>query len=340
VLDFTNPKAVAWYRGKLGALMRMGVSVIKADFGEGAPLEGVYANGRTGWYEHNLYPVRYNDVVWNLQKEITGDGIIWGPQRVGGQPALSAALGRRRREHQLGDGGRAARRTVVRLSGFTFWSHDVGGFVNRAPRDLYRRWMAFGALTSHMRTHGAPPREPWGYDDAMVKDWQNGLGMRYSLIPYIYAQSHVASAKGWPMLRTLFFEYPNDPTSWTIEDEYMLGANLLVAPLFTDSATSRRVYLPPGTWIDYQSGRAYAGARWHDIPAGTVPIVALVKDPRCCRTSPSRRARHRSTGGNVELRTFSSDGAAAEGNVHSAGRLVQTLRVNGTTLVSDPLAGA
>jgi alpha-D-xyloside xylohydrolase len=339
VLDFTNPKAVAWYRNKLAGLLRMGVSVIKADFGEGAPLEGIYANGRTGWYEHNLYPVRYNQVVYDVTKEITGGGIIWGRSAWAGSQRYPLHWGGDAENSNSAMAGELRGGLSLGLSGFTFWSHDVGGFVNKAPRDLYRRWMAFGALTSHMRTHGAPPREPWGYDDAMVKDFQNGLGLRYSLMPYLYSQSHVAAAKGWPMLRTLFFEYPDDPTSWTIEDQYMLGANLLVAPLFTDSATSRRVYLPPGTWIDYQSNRAYAGARWHDIPAGTVPIVLLVKDhtvlPHVAVAQSTKDIDWR----NVELRTFSSDGGAAEGTFIQPGGTVQTLRVTGTSLVSDPLGG-
>ena len=141
------------------------------------------------------------------------------------------------------------------------------------------------------------------------------------------------------MLRTLFFKYPDDATSWTIEDEYMLGANLLVAPLFTDSATSRRVYLPPGTWIDYQSGRAYAGAAWHEITAGTVPIVLLVKDHTVLPHVAVAQNTASIDWKNVELRTFSSDGAVAEGSFILPGGAVQTLRVNGTSLLSDPLTG-
>ena len=144
------------------------------------------------------------------------------------------------------------------LSGFTYWSHDVGGFVQKAPRDLYRRWLAWGVLTSHTRAHGAPPREPWEYDEALTEDFRKALGLRYSLMPYIYAQAKDSSARGFPMLRPLFFEYPNDPSSWTIDDEYMFGSDLLVAPMFA-SGERRKVYLPPGTWIDYQSGRFMKG---------------------------------------------------------------------------------
>ncbi|HAF14592.1 MAG TPA: alpha-xylosidase, partial [Blastocatellia bacterium] len=111
------------------------------------------------------------------------------------------------------------------MSGFTYWSHDVGGFVERAPRDLYRRWLAWGVLTSHTRAHGAPPREPWEYDEALTEDFRRALGLKYSLMPYIIAQAKDSSAHGFPMLRTLFFEYPDDRTSWTIDDEYMLTSH-------------------------------------------------------------------------------------------------------------------
>jgi alpha-D-xyloside xylohydrolase len=166
VLDFTNPETVKWYQGLLEKLLRMGVGAIKVDFGEGAPANGLYANGRTGLYEHNLYPLRYNKAVADITKQVSGDSIIW---------ARSAWAGSQRYPlHWGGDAenSNSAMAATLRsglsfgLSGFTFWSHDVGGFVDKAPRDLYRRWLGFGVLTSHTRAHGAPPREPWDYDEA------------------------------------------------------------------------------------------------------------------------------------------------------------------------------
>jgi alpha-D-xyloside xylohydrolase len=338
VLDFSNPAAVSWYRAKLGPLFDMGVSAIKADFGEGAPLDGLYASGRTGWYEHNLYPVRYNAAVFDFTREKTGDGIIW---------ARSAWAGSQR--YPLHWGGDAentnsAMAASLRgglsfgLSGFTYWSHDAGGFVTRAPRDLYRRWLAFGVLTSHTRTHGAPPREPWEYDEALVADFRRAVELKYALMPYIYTQAQTSSARGWPMLRTLFFEYPDDPTSWLVEDEYMFGSSLLVAPLFEET-TSRRVYLPPGTWIDYQTGHAYDGARWHEMTAGPVPIVLLVKDHTVLPHLAVAQSTSAMNWSDVELRVFSSDGGPAEGSYALPGERVQSLRVEGARLIADPFGG-
>jgi alpha-D-xyloside xylohydrolase len=162
------------------------------------------------------------------------------------------------------------------LSGFSFWSHDIGGFVNKKPEDLYRRWLPFGMLTSHTRSHGAPPTEPWGYGEDFMNAFRLADNMRYELMPYIYAQAKDCSERGLPMLRALFVEYPNDPGSWLVDDEYLFGAGMLVAPLFED-VTSRNVYLPTGKWIDYQTGKVYSGG-WHSIESGKIPIVVLVRD--------------------------------------------------------------
>ena len=113
VLDFTNPATVKWYQGKLANLLNMGVGAIKVDFGEAAPLNGLYASGRTGFYEHNLYPLALQQSGGRHHQGSHRRKHHLGPQRLGGQPALSVALGRRRREHRLGHGGGTARRVVV-----------------------------------------------------------------------------------------------------------------------------------------------------------------------------------------------------------------------------------
>lgn len=276
VLDFSNPDTVAWYQDKIAGLLKQGVSVIKVDFGEAAPLEGLYASGRTGFYEHNLYPLRYNKAVAEITKQITGDTIIW---------ARSAWAGSQRYPlHWGGDPANtdSAMTTTLRaglslgLCGFSFWSHDMGGFVKRVPEDLYRRWMPFGMLTSHSRSHGTPPKEPWEYGDSFMDAFRKADEMRYRLMPYIYAQARDSSQRGLPMVRALFVEYPDDPGSWLVDHQYLFGADLLVAPLLEDG-TGRQVYLPPGQWIDYQTGQVY-GVGWHRIEAGEIPIVILVRD--------------------------------------------------------------
>jgi alpha-D-xyloside xylohydrolase len=340
VLDMSNPAAVRWYQRKLKALLEMGVGAIKADFGEGAPLTGIYHSGRTGWYEHNLYPLRYQQAVTQVTREVHGanEGIIWARSAWAGSQRYPVHWGGDAENTNQAMAAELRAGLSLGLSGFTFWSHDVGGFLNRAPRDLYRRWLAFGVLTSHTRSHGAPPREPWTYDSAFVDDFRRAVELKYALMPYVWAQAKESAARGWPMLRALFFEYPDDPTSWLVEDEYLFGSDLLVAPMFSE-ASRRRVYLPPGSWIDYQTGKAFNGARWQEIDAGPIPIVLLVRDHTVlphvavAQSTSSIDWRH------VELRVFSSDGKPATGRFAMPAGDVQTLRVEGGRLSADPLAG-
>lgn len=276
VLDFSNLETVKWYQDKLAGLLKMGVGAIKVDFGEAAPMEGFYASGRGGWYEHNLYPLRYNKAVADITKEVNNENIIW---------ARSAWAGSQR--YPLHWGGDAANTDIgmdatlrgglsFGLSGFSFWSHDIGGFVVAAPENLYRRWLPFGFLTSHSRTHGAPPKEPWLYNDNFVKAFRESAEMKYKLMPYIYAQAKLCTEKGLPMVRALFVEYPDDAGAWLVEDEYLFGADILVAPMM-EAGTERNVYLPKGNWIDYQSGKTYQQG-WNVIEAGKIPAVILVRD--------------------------------------------------------------
>jgi alpha-D-xyloside xylohydrolase len=342
VLDFSNPEAVKWYQALLANLLKMGVGAIKVDFGEDAPLRGLYASGRTGYYEHNLYPLRYNQAVAEITKEITGESIIW---------ARSAWAGSQR--YPLHWGGDAenthsAMAATLRaglsfgLSGFTYWSHDVGGFVRAPSVGLYRRWLPFGALVSHTRCHGAPPREPWAFDDAFVEDFRRAVELKYSLMPYIYAQAQQSSARGWPMLRALFLEYPEDPTSWLIEDEYLFGSDLLVAPMI-EAGNDRQVYLPPGSWIDYQTGKGYRGAQWLRIAAGRIPVILLVKDHTVIPHAQIAQSTAEMNWKEIELRVFSVDGGAVSGLFALPGESLQTLTLDsspqGFTLKDDPLRG-
>jgi alpha-D-xyloside xylohydrolase len=179
------------------------------------------------------------------------------------------------------------------------------------PQDLYRRWLAFGALTSHSRCHGSPPTEPWEYDEEFTDDFRRTVELRYRLMPYVYAQAALACREGHPIVRTLFFEYPEDRTSWLVEDEYLFGTDILVAPLM-EEARSRDVYLPPGLWCDYQDGKTYEGARWHHLHAGEIPVVMLVRNG----TAVPHARLAQSTGsiewGEIELRIFDA-GDSAEG---------------------------
>ncbi len=277
VLDFSNPVTLTWYQAKLAGLLKLGVGAIKADFGEAAPVNGTYASGRGGFYEHNLYPLRYNKAVAEVTKKINGDSFIWARSAWAGSQRYPLHWGGDAESTDNGMASELRGGLSFGLSGFSFWSHDAGGFVGKETPDLYLRWLAFSMLTSHSRCHGMTPKEPWNYDAAFMDRFREIDEMRYKLMPYIYAQAKDSSDHGLPMLRALLVEYPEDPGSWKIEDEYLFGSSMLVAPLLHEGINNRDVYLPPGSWIDYQTGKAYNGG-WQKIEAGKIPIIMLVKD--------------------------------------------------------------
>ena len=276
VLDFSNPATVKWYQDKIAGLLRQGVGVIKVDFGEAAPPDALYYSGRTGFYEHNLYPLRYNKAVADITKQVNGENIIWARSAWAGSQRYPVHWGGDAENTNTAMAATLRAGLSFGLSGFSFWSHDIGGFVNKKPEDIYRRWTPFGMLTSHTRSHGAPPTEPWEYGEDFMNAFRLADNMKYELMPYIYAQAKDCTERGLPMLRALFVEYPNDPGSWNIDDEYLFGSDMLVAPLF-ENVTKRDVYLPPGQWIDYQTGKVFSGG-WHNIEAGKIPIVVLVHE--------------------------------------------------------------
>lgn len=339
VLDFTNQKTIDWYQDKIKGLLDDGVAVIKVDFGEAAPENGIYHSGKTGFYEHNIYPLRYNKAVADITKEVTSYPFIW---------ARSAWAGSQRYPvHWGGDAAtsNSAMAATLRgglsfgLSGFTFWSHDIGGFVTAAPEDLYKRWTPFGMLTSHVRSHGNPPTEPWEYSTDFMNGFRLADNMRYELMPYIYAQARHSSENGLPMVRALFVEYPEDPGAWLIDDQYLFGSDILVAPLF-ETSTSRDVYLPPGKWIDYQTGQSYQGG-WHHIAIGDIPVVMLVKDGTILPHIALAQTTKEMDWSRLELKAYSTDKKNVSGKVYLPGKeeletIEMTWTNNAFKLVKDP----
>jgi alpha-D-xyloside xylohydrolase len=313
ILDFSNPAAVEWYQGRLADLLEMGVGAIKVDFGEAAPLTGLFHSGRTGWFEHNLYPLRYNQAVAEVTRRVKGESIIWarsawaGSQRYpvhwGGDPATT----------DVGMAATLRGGLSLGLSGFSFWSHDIGGFTSATPEPLHRRWTAFGFLTSHTRSHGLPPTEPWLVGESFLADYRRAAELRYRLMPYVYAQAKLSVERGLPMVRALFVEFPDDPGSWLVEDEYLFGADLLVAPLLEETG-DRDVYLPPGRWIDYQTGETFEGG-WRRIAAGPVPAVILVRAGAVIPHIALAQSTAEMDWTRLELVVYATDGEEAAGHV-------------------------
>ena len=317
VLDFSNPATVKWYQDKIGGLIKQGVSVIKCDFGEAAPCNGLYYSGKTGFYEHNLYPLRYNKALWEAVKQYSGDGVIWARSAWAGSQRYPLHWGGDAATVNTGMLGDLRGGISFGLSGFSFWSHDMGGFVTASPEDIYRRWLPFGFLSSHTRAHGAPPKEPWLISESFTDAFRDCAEMKYKLMPYVYAQAKDCTERGLPMVRALLVEFPDDPGAWLVEDEYMFGSQILVAPLL-ENGNARTCYLPRGKWIDYQSGQVYDSG-YHTIPVGKIPCVILVKDGSLIPHVPVAQSTEKIDWGKVDLKEYKVDARECTGLLYKPG---------------------
>ncbi len=273
-IDYSNPEAVEWVKEKFRDLFRMGVAAIKTDFGEGAP-PGAFYHSVPGPAMHNLYPLLYNRAVTEVAEEFAGEGrgVVWSRSAWAGSQRYPV--------HWSGDG--IARfedlACVLRsalsfgLSGFPFYSHDIGGFVGVPSPELYVRWAQLGFFSSHARCHGAPPREPWEFGGEAEEIFRTYDELRYRLLPYIHSEAVECGGSGLPMLRPLFLDFGDDPTTHHVDDQYLFGRNLLVAPILTGE-NRRRLYLPQGRWTDYWTKEVVGGGRWLEVeaPLDTLPL--------------------------------------------------------------------
>lgn len=277
ILDFTNEDAVRWYEEKISRLLEMGISAIKVDFGESAPVNGIYNSGKSGWFEHNLYPLRYNKIVSELTKKIRDEDIIWARSAWAGSQRYPLHWGGDAEVSDAGMAGTLRGGLSLGLSGFSFWSHDIGGFSGSPVEELFGRWAFFGLMSSHSRVHGFPPREPWHFSDNFQNLFRLVSNLRYKLIPYIYSQAAVCSKRGLPLMKALLLNYPDDPVVWNIDDQFLLGDDILVAPVFEKRSEARWVYLPEGKWLNHTDKAIYEGAKWHRMNVGGLRGIILYR---------------------------------------------------------------
>ncbi|MBY9078545.1 alpha-xylosidase [Paenibacillus sp. HN-1] len=264
LVDFTNPDACEWYAGYLRQLVDMGVDSFKTDFGERIPTDVVYFDGSDPLKMHNYYTHLYNKVVFGVLEEKLGKDeaavfarsataggqqfpVHWGGDCYADYESMAESL---RGGLSLG------------LSGFGFWSHDIGGFENTAPVHVFKRWLAFGLLSSHSRLHGSSSyRVPWAYDDEAVDVTRFFTKLKCSLMPYLYDVAGQAHENGWASMRAMIMEFPDDPAAELLDRQYMLGESLLVAPVFQESGEVK-YYLPKGRWTHLLTGETVDGGAW------------------------------------------------------------------------------
>lgn len=279
LVDFTNPEATRWYLDELGELIDMGVDCFKTDFGERIPKDAVYADGSDPERMHNYYTYLYNQAVFSLLEERKGRGqaVLF---------ARSATAGSQKFPVHWGGDCDATFESMAEtlrgglsfgLSGGAFWSHDISGFTATATPALYKRWVAFGLLSSHSRLHGASSyRVPWEFDEESVDVLRAFTELKHRLMPYVWNLAVTAHERTLPVLRAMALEFPDDPGCAFLDRQYMLGDGLLVAPVF-DEQSSVRYYLPPGIWTDWFSGERVQGSCWREeknVSFMRVPLFA------------------------------------------------------------------
>ncbi len=293
IIDFTHPGARAWYAEHLRPLLAQGVDCFKTDFGERIPVDVVYADGSDPQKMHNYYTYLYNRTVSELLQEVrgTGEAVLF---------ARSATAGGQRFPVHWGGDNRSSFESMAEslrgglslgLSGFGFWSHDIGGFEGLPPAALYKRWVAFGLLSSHSRLHAMSSyRVPWAFDDESVAVLRHFAQLKCRLMPYLLGAALQTVQTGVPMMRAMALEFPTDPACEALERQYMLGERLLVAPVFS-AAGEVAYYVPAGTWTQFLTGEAIAGPRWaretHDFmslpllvrPNSLIPLGSVATRP-------------------------------------------------------------
>ncbi|MBQ3360042.1 MAG: alpha-xylosidase [Microbacterium sp.] len=264
LVDFTNPEATAWYQSKLRALVAQGVDCFKTDFGERIPTDVVWADGADPERMHNLYTDLYNRAVYDVLTEARGEGdaVLFARSATAGGQSMPVHWGGDSTSTYTSMAETLRGGLSLALSGFAFWSHDIGGFEGMPDAGVYKRWTAFGLLGSHSRFHGSSSyRVPWAFDDEAVGVTRRFTHLKMRLMPYLYAQGLDAAATGVPLMRPMVLEFPDDPATAYLDRQYMLGSDLLVAPVFTEDGEVE-FYLPAGEWTSLLTGETVTGGGW------------------------------------------------------------------------------
>ncbi|MBR5164804.1 MAG: alpha-xylosidase [Ruminococcus sp.] len=266
IIDFTNPEACKWFASKIKSLAEMGVDAIKTDFGERIPTDVAYFDGSDPFKMHNYYTYLYNKTVFEALQDVKGmnNASLFARSATAG--------GQKFPVHWGGDcfsnyesmwetlrGGLS-----LCLSGFGFFSHDISGFEATGSPDLYKRWTAFGLMSTHSRYHGSGSyRVPWLFDEESCDVSSHFVKLKGRLMPYLFKNAVFTHKTGVPMMRAMVVDFGYDRAALTVDTQYMLGDSLLVAPVFSEDGVCD-FYLPEGgIWTDIQTGEQLAGGSWY-----------------------------------------------------------------------------
>lgn len=280
-VDFTNPDATKWYQEKLENLVDMGIDSFKTDFGERIPVKDiVYYDGSDPVKMHNYYSLLYNKAVFEVLERKLGKNkaAVFARAATTGGQQFPVHWGGDCSANYMSMAETLRGGLSLGLGGFGFWSHDISGFEQCATPDIYKRWCAFGLLSSHSRLHGGKTyRVPWLFDEEANDVLRYFVNLKCQLMPYLYAKAMEAVKYGLPMVRPMVLEFQKDRTCQALELQYMLGDALLVAPVFQEDGEVS-YYLPEGDWVHLLDGRMKAGGRWYEETYDYMSLPLFVRE--------------------------------------------------------------
>lgn len=280
LVDFTNPEAVTWFQEKLRVLLRQGVDAFKTDFGERIPVDVVWHDGSDPSRMHNRYTHLYNKAVFDVIVEERGQGeaVLFARSATAGGQTMPVHWGGDNTSTFESMAETLRGGMSLMLSGFAHWSHDIGGFEGTPDPDVYKRWTAFGLLGSHSRFHGSNSyRVPWAFDDEAVEVTRVFTHLKMQLMPYLFQVGMEAARTGISVMRPLQLEFPGDRTVDYVDRQYMLGPDVMVAPVLSHSGEVE-FYLPSGTWTHLLTGEVVEGGSWRTEKHGFTSLPLYVRE--------------------------------------------------------------
>lgn len=284
-VDFTNPEAAEYVKDRIRKLMELGVGVMKTDFSEEIPESAVFFDGTTGKESHNKYPLLYAKTIYEASREAKEKAgkkaLLWGRSGYAGSQNYPANWAGDSSTHKNNLAAVLRGGLSVGISGVSFWGFDIGGFYNcdyegnraKPDNEEYVRSAQMGLLVPLSRSHGqSTPREPWEYSGQAQEAFLKINKFRYRLFPYLYSLATETHREGIPMMRAMLLEFQEDLNTRELSTQYMLGNALLVAPVFDQQV--QHVYLPAGSWVDWNTGKRVEGGRWiaEDCALDTLPL--------------------------------------------------------------------
>jgi alpha-glucosidase (family GH31 glycosyl hydrolase) len=347
--DLSRPETREWVKRYLRLSLDQGFKGWMADYGEWLPHDAVLASGENALEAHNRYPtewVRLNAEVLK-ERDPTGARLAFF-SRAGwfGTNALAPVVwaGDQRTSFQRDDGLFTVIPMGINLglAGVSTYAHDIAGYQSgtnpNSTKELFFRWTTLGALSPVMRTHhGIDPRDNWSFekDAETLAHFGRWAKVHVSLFPYFDGLAKEAETTGVPIMRGLFLAYPDDAATWTLSDQYLLGQNLLVAPIVDEGAVKRAVHVPAGTWVALDGSGSVVGPV--DVMA-TAPMSELPVWVRRGAVVP-RLVDRVDTLLPAEPPTVDLDDVALERRVWWApGGVDRFVERDGTTWVSEPAA--